>query len=153
MDVLGIIGVAAGSVAIPLAAVSTSTSVVGISQGVSAQQRGGASGGGGGGAEPEKDDPRLAKFNLVVECTDSSSSAKHLVHNKIVVLRGNKLYLDAADASYRIFDDGHPFSGFYLEYPAGNKPLALVSTISRDPPELNWIYADRKGLHLTYGNN
>lgn len=89
MDVIGIIGVAAGSVAIPLAAVSTSTSVVGISQGVGAQQRGGASGGGGG--EPEKDDPRLAKFNLVVECADESSPAKHLVHNKIVVLRQKKV--------------------------------------------------------------
>lgn len=89
MDIIGIIGVAAGSVAIPLAAVSTSTSVVGISQGVSAQQRGGASDGGGG--EPEKDDPRLAKFNLVVECSDESSSAKHLVHNKIVVLRDKKV--------------------------------------------------------------
>jgi len=90
MDVLGILGVAAGSVAIPLAAVSTSTAVVGISQGVSAQQRGA---GGGGGEEADKDDPRVAKFNIVVECTDTQSSARHLVNNKIVVIREGKVRL------------------------------------------------------------
>ncbi|KAF8150249.1 hypothetical protein B0H34DRAFT_667276 [Crassisporium funariophilum] len=62
------------------------------------------------------------------------------------------LYLDALDEKYRIFSDGHAFSGFYLEYPAGKKPLGLVSTISRDPPELNWIYVDRNTLHVKYGN-
>lgn len=64
----------------------------------------------------------------------------------------SQLYLDAPDPEYRIFPDGHPFSGFYIEYPWADKPLALVSTIKPDPPELNWIYADRNGLHLTYGN-
>lgn len=90
MDVLGIIGVAAGSVAIPLAAVSTSTAVVGISQGVSAQQNGGG-GGGGGGGEPDKDDPRVAKFNIITECLEDSSPAKNLVNNKLVVLRNDKV--------------------------------------------------------------
>ncbi|TEB24239.1 hypothetical protein FA13DRAFT_1639037 [Coprinellus micaceus] len=147
MDVLGLIGVAAGSVAIPLAAVSTSTAVVGISQGVSSSQNGG-----GKGEDVDKDDPRVAKFNLVVECLDDFSPARNLVNNKIVVLRNDKLYLDAADANYRIFPEGHPFSGFYIEYPWAEKPLALVSTIKPDPPELNWIYADRNSLHLAYGN-
>lgn len=63
-----------------------------------------------------------------------------------------QLFLDAADLEYRIFSDGHPFSGFYLEYPVGKKPLGLVSTISRDPPELNWIYADDDTLEIKYGN-
>jgi hypothetical protein len=94
MDVIGIIGVAAGSVAIPLSAVSTSTSVVAISQGVSAQQRGAGGGGGGDDAEADKSDPRLAKFNLVAKCepqTSAGSSALKLVHGKIVVLRKGRV--------------------------------------------------------------
>ncbi|KAJ6489039.1 hypothetical protein C8R45DRAFT_901948 [Mycena sanguinolenta] len=143
MEVLGILGVAAGSVAIPLAAVSTATSVAGISQGASAQQAGAQNG--GGGADP-KEDPRLAKFSLRVE------SDSRLVDGKIVVLRKQRLYLDDSDPAHRTFDDGHPFSGFYLEYPVDPKPLGLVSTISKDPPELNWIYVDRKTLDVKYGN-
>ncbi|KAF6759160.1 hypothetical protein DFP72DRAFT_1102381 [Ephemerocybe angulata] len=150
MDIIGIVGVAAGSISIPLAAVATATSVMGISQGVNSSQGGG--GGGGGGGEPDKDDPRVPKFNVYTECAEPSSPAKNLVHNKIVVLREKKLYLDAADPDYRVFSDGHPFSGFYIEYPWAEKPLALVSTIKPDPPELNWIYVDRDSLAVTYGN-
>ncbi|KAF7335420.1 hypothetical protein MVEN_02194900 [Mycena venus] len=144
MDILGVVGVAAGSVAIPLSAVSTATSVAAISQGASAQQAGAQ--GGGGGADP-KDDPRLAKFSLRVNCPDSRA-----VDGKIVVLRKQRLYLDDSDPAHRTFDDGHPFSGFYIEYPVGKKPLGLVSTISKEPPELNWIYADSQTLELKYGN-
>ncbi|KAJ7606314.1 hypothetical protein B0H17DRAFT_1119707 [Mycena rosella] len=143
MEMLGIVGVAAGAVAIPLAAVSTATSVAAISQGTSAQQAGAQ---GGGGAEP-KDDPRLAKFSLRASC---DAAGKHL-DGKIVVLRNRKLYLDDSDPAHRTFDDGHPFSGFYLDYPDA-KALGLVSTISKDPPELNWIYADNDTLELKYGN-
>ncbi|KAJ7200755.1 hypothetical protein GGX14DRAFT_536335 [Mycena pura] len=143
MEILGIIGVAAGSVAIPLSAVSTATSVAAISQGTSAQQAGAQ---GGGGADP-KDDPRLAKFSLRARCP-----AARDLDGKIVVLRNQKLYLDDSDPAHRTFADGHPFSGFYIEYPVGDKPLGLVSTISVDPPELNWVYADADTLELKYGN-
>lgn len=88
MDVLGIVGVAAGSVAIPLAAVSIATAVTGISQGVSASQNGGAS---EQAADP-KDDPRLAKFSLRVSC-EVNSPARKEVHGKIVVLRNRKVCL------------------------------------------------------------
>ena len=84
MDVIGIVGVAAGSVSIPLAAVATSTAVVGISQGVSSQQRAGAREEGA-----DEDDPRLAKFNLLVTSSDPSP-ARNLVMNKTVVLREGK---------------------------------------------------------------
>lgn len=30
--------------------------------------------------------------------------------------------------------------------------MGLVSTISKDPPELNWIYVDSQTLELKYGN-
>jgi hypothetical protein len=66
--------------------------------------------------------------------------------------RYTQLYLDDSDPAHRTFDDGHPFSGFYLDYPVDPKPLGLVSTISKDPPELNWIFADSRTLEVKYGN-
>ncbi|KAJ7118348.1 hypothetical protein C8R44DRAFT_738284 [Mycena epipterygia] len=146
MDILGVVGVAAGSVAIPLSAVSTATSVAAISQGASAQQSGGAQSAG-----DAKDDPRLAKFSLRASCPAAGSGGRNELEGKIVVLRNQKLYLDDSDPAHRTFEDGHPFSGFYIDYPVGNA-LGLVSTISKDPPELNWIYADSGTLELKYGN-
>jgi len=67
-----------------------------------------------------------------------------------VVLRDGKLYLDSTNKPK--YEDGHPFSGFFLEYPTEAKPRGLVSTISKDPPYLNWIYADKNTLELKYGN-
>jgi len=98
-------------------------------------------------------DPRLAKFNLVVSC-DTESSGGDQVHGKQVVLRNGKLYLDDPNPANRRFADGHPFSGFYLEYAFEHKPppMGLVSTISKDPPMLNWIYVDKDTLELKYGN-
>lgn len=91
MDVLGIIGVAAGGVAIPLASASTATSVVGISQSANGQQQQASGGGGGGQAAPDPAaDPRLAKFNIVVFC-DTESSKRDEVNRKTVVLRKNKV--------------------------------------------------------------
>src|ERR1700761_9384456 len=65
-----------------------------------------------------------------------------------------QLYIDNPDPAKRQFADGHPFSGFFLEYPLEEtpKPLALVSTISVDPPVLHWIYVDKNSLELKYGN-
>jgi hypothetical protein len=59
----------------------------------------------------------------------------------------------------------HPFTGFYLDYQPEktksdmferlNRPpkiRGLVSTISDDPPTLNWIYVDRQTRELKYGS-
>jgi hypothetical protein len=59
----------------------------------------------------------------------------------------------------------HPFTGFYLDYQPEktskdmferlNKPpkiRGLVSTISDDPPTLNWIYVDRRTREVKYGS-
>jgi len=54
---------------------------------------------------------------------------------------------------------GHPFAGYYLPYPAnqsgwkaaGFKGEGLVSTISDDPPMLNWIYVDKETHEVKYG--
>jgi hypothetical protein len=61
--------------------------------------------------------------------------------------------LDDPDKTKRQFSDGHPFSGFYLDYaPKKPPPPGLVSTIKPDPPELNWIYVDNNTLEIKYGN-
>lgn len=61
-----------------------------------------------------------------------------------------QLYLDSSTKPR--YPDGHPFSGFFLDYPfADGEPRGLVSTISVDPPELNWIYVDKNTLELKYG--
>jgi hypothetical protein len=91
MDVIGIIGVASGSVAVPLSAASIATSVVAISQGTSAQQQGG--GGGGGGGEPDKNDPRLAKFTLEVRCEDEDPDVRDQLNHKRVILREGRVRL------------------------------------------------------------
>jgi hypothetical protein len=59
----------------------------------------------------------------------------------------------------------HPFTGFYLDYQPEknttdmferlNKPpkiRGLVSTISADPPTLNWIYVDNWTQEVKYGS-
>ncbi|KAI9769884.1 MAG: hypothetical protein M1835_006642 [Candelina submexicana] len=52
----------------------------------------------------------------------------------------------------------HPFAGFYIAYPPLDPETpspqirGLVSTISNDPPMLNWIYADRETGEVRYGN-
>jgi hypothetical protein len=63
----------------------------------------------------------------------------------------HQLYVDDPDPEKQQFPDGHAFSGFY---PVEEKPqpLGLVSTISKDPPVLNWIYVDNVTLELKYGN-
>jgi hypothetical protein len=64
-----------------------------------------------------------------------------------------QLYLDEIDPASRKLSDGHPFAGFYIDYvPKTPPPRGLVSTISQDPPELNWIYADTTTWELKYGN-
>lgn len=44
----------------------------------------------------------------------------------------------------------HPFTGYYLPYPDASYE-GLVSTISEDPPMLNWIYIDKDTYQVKYG--
>ncbi|KAK0211197.1 hypothetical protein DFS33DRAFT_1298124 [Desarmillaria ectypa] len=142
--VLGAIGVAAGSIAIPLPAVSIANSVASLSQGVGAQQQNSESQGDSSSVDP--DDPRLAKFMLRAHCSDEDDSPLGTSRWSC-----GTLYLDDPDPSLRKFEDGHEFSGFYVEYPGKAKPLGLVSTTKNDPPELNWIYTNKDTMALEYG--
>lgn len=48
----------------------------------------------------------------------------------------------------------HTLQGFYVQYPDEEREptLGLVSTVSDDPPMLNWIYVDKYTMELKYGN-
>jgi hypothetical protein len=48
----------------------------------------------------------------------------------------------------------HLFAGYFLPYPDqdwGRKGEGLVSTISDEPPQLNWIYVDQETYEVKYG--
>ena len=49
----------------------------------------------------------------------------------------------------------HMFAGYFLPFPEqnwGRKGEGLVSTVSDDPPQLNWIYVDQDTHEIKYGN-
>ncbi|UPX20186.1 uncharacterized protein EKO05_0010427 [Ascochyta rabiei] len=74
---------------------------------------------------------------------------KELFKDSIVVLREGKLYVQLPSYHGEAL---HPFSGYYLPYPDSNFE-GLVSTISDEPPQLNWIHLDTssKIYQIRYG--
>jgi hypothetical protein len=53
------------------------------------------------------------------------------------------------------FDEaGHLFAGYFLPLPGknwGRNGDGFVTTISDDPPQLNWIYVEKDNYELKYG--
>jgi hypothetical protein len=77
----------------------------------------------------------------------------------MVVLKDNKLYIDTEHSRLGA-NMAHPFSGYYLPIPwIGDKwkkagfrhGEGMVTTISDDPPFLNWVYLDRNTHEVKYG--
>jgi hypothetical protein len=77
----------------------------------------------------------------------------------MVVLKDNKLYIDTEHSRLGA-NMAHPFSGYYLPIPwigdawkkAGFRHgEGMVTTISDDPPFLNWVYLDRNTYEVKYG--
>jgi ribosomal protein L36 len=76
-----------------------------------------------------------------IKCQPSARTPddrKELFKDCRVVLRDGKVYVQLS--SYR-GEQLHPFSGYFLPYPDSDFE-GLVSTISDEPPQLNWIYLD-----------
>ncbi|KAI1374371.1 hypothetical protein F4677DRAFT_447366 [Hypoxylon crocopeplum] len=101
----------------------------------------------------KREEHRARRCNLVVSCVKQSIRSRD-INGRIVVLKDNKLYCttetSAEDGQPASADGGHPFAGYYLPYP--DKPYeGLVSTISDDPPMLNWIYVDKDTYEVKYG--
>ncbi|KAF2194668.1 hypothetical protein K469DRAFT_650598 [Zopfia rhizophila CBS 207.26] len=97
---------------------------------------------------------RGLKTKLFVNCSTASTAGRE-ADGCEVVLSDNKLYLAMPSAEY---PDGraedHPFAGYFLPYPDknwGRQGEGFVSTISDEPPQLNWIYVDRDTHEVKYG--
>lgn len=102
----------------------------------------------------KREEHRSRRCNLIVSCVRPSIRSRD-IDGKIVVLKDNKLYItteasSAEEVQSSSKDYGHPFAGYYLPYP--DKPYeGLVSTISDEPPMLNWIYVDKDTYEVKYG--
>jgi len=127
----------------------------------------------------DDDESRMAKFYLDVFCEANSRKTQE-IHGKRCVVRDDKVscgllvcsvqdrwiedwmvtfylesqvYLDDPIPSKRK-KLSHTVQAFYVEYPdeEREKTRGLVTTISVDPPMLNWIYVDKNTFELKYGN-
>jgi hypothetical protein len=151
----GAIGLAISAASLPMSSVSVPTSaqssaVSAAGMGQTANQQNSSSQENAG---RQEDDPFLKKFHLIARAV---SDDKRGVDGAQVFLREGRLVLGAPATGDSA--DGHPFSGFYVEYPFRkasddvSAPRGLVSTISFDPPNLNWIFVRRDTMTLSYGN-
>ncbi|KAK4964299.1 hypothetical protein LTR66_012361 [Elasticomyces elasticus] len=155
-------------IALPVASSVGIGTVTGVAQGVKAQR------------EANKDAnnaKRMLKFHLDVEV--EPSARKHgrraeEVAGGIVVVRNDKVAHHISSHARGYYKphpppkknkkkQGSPKSqetpnkastSFYLAYPDDARPTTrgLVSTISLDPPMLNWIYIDKSSHQVKYAN-
>ncbi|KAI0977526.1 hypothetical protein F4678DRAFT_468662 [Xylaria arbuscula] len=102
----------------------------------------------------KREEHRARRCNLVVSCVKQSIRSRD-INGKLVVLKDNKLWITTAPPMSQhedseTFENGYPFSGYFLPYP-DTKYEGIVSTISDDPPMLNWIYVDKNTYEVKYG--
>lgn len=72
---------------------------------------------------------------------------KKMFEDSRLVLLDGRLFVQLSTYSG---NPNHPFSGYYLPYPDSNFD-GLVSTVSDNPPQLNWIYLDRRTFQIRHG--
>ncbi|OJD19596.1 hypothetical protein AJ78_00453 [Emergomyces pasteurianus Ep9510] len=128
---------------IGLLTIASIPTVIGVCEGVSEQRKAN---------KRKSDEKRLEKFYLDVFCEANSEEAKRLQGQR-VVLRDSKLYIDSPTRGSCSIPS-HTAEAFYISYPDDEREptLGLVSTVSVDPPMLNWIYVDKDTFELKYGN-
>ncbi|GKT49540.1 uncharacterized protein ColSpa_09721 [Colletotrichum spaethianum] len=115
---------------IGLLAIAAIPTVIGTGQAVSAQKKQNA-------AAKEQ-----AKFSLTT-VLDIDGKEEECP----IVLVDNKLWINHSLAPV----PAHKFSGYYFNYPSEEQYRGLVSTISEDPPMLNWIYVDADTRAMRHG--
>ncbi|KAL1960175.1 hypothetical protein VTO42DRAFT_8718 [Malbranchea cinnamomea] len=128
-----------------LTAVAACPAIVGINETVQHGQR-----------QEAKKRHRGRKMNLVVSCSDPSKKSRD-VNGAYIVLRNHKLYVSTTKDSRHneMGHNGHLFQGYFFKHPEhqwGRGGEGLVSTISNDPPMLNWIYVDKDTYEVKYDN-
>ena len=135
-------------IALPATAATGVSVVTGVAQGVSEQKKQNAD---------AANQTRMLKFHIDVWVDPTSRKGRGTeLNNSIVTLRKDKLWLEPKSPITRLPEDvaHHPFTGFYLAYPDDDRQYTrgLVSTISVDPPMLNWIYIDKDTQEAKYAS-
>lgn len=130
-----------------LAAVAAVPAIVGTTEAVRQGQR-----------QNAREEHRGRKSNLTITLPVRNSYSEQF-DGAMVVLKDNKLYIDTEHSRLGA-NMAHPFSGYYLPIPwIGDKwkkagfrnGEGMVTTISDDPPFLNWVYLDRNTYEVKYG--
>lgn len=134
--------------ALPIATTTGVSVVTGVAQGVSEQKKQNAD---------AANQTRMLKFHVDVWVDPKQRKGRGAeLNNCIVTLRNDKLWVEPKSPITRLPDNvaHHPFTGFYLAYPDDNRSYTrgLVSTVSVDPPMLNWIYIDKDTLEVKHAN-
>ncbi|KAI9798684.1 MAG: hypothetical protein M1833_004673 [Piccolia ochrophora] len=125
-----------------LTAIAACPAIVGTTEAIRHGQRSNA-----------KEKHRGRKSNLVISCESNTPSGR-TVNGGTVVLRDQKLYVAVPPVNGQPDHSGHPFAGYFLPFPEqdwGRKGEGLVSTITVEPPQLNWIYVDEETYEVKYG--
>ncbi|KAF4342907.1 hypothetical protein FBEOM_3119 [Fusarium beomiforme] len=105
-------------------------------------------------SKTKREEHRARRCNLVVSCVKPSIRSRD-INNKLVVLKDSKLYIANEHPLYNHdpknnVSKGYAFSGYFLPFP-DTEYEGLVTTISDDPPFLNWIYIDKNTYEVKYG--
>ncbi|CAK3737343.1 Hypothetical predicted protein [Lecanosticta acicola] len=143
MDVL--FGFAIG---LPIVAGTGISVTTGVAQGVSEQKKVNAD---------ASNQTRMLKFHLDtwVDAQLRKNKGAQL-DNGIVTIHDGKVWVEAKSGITRLPENvnHHPFTGFYLAYPDDERSYTrgLVSTISVDPPMLNWLYVDKDTLEVKHAS-
>lgn len=126
-----------------LAAVAAVPAIIGTTEGVKEGQR-----------QNAREEHRGRKSNLTVTLFKRSFYSQRF-DGAYIVLKDNKFWVDIGGGT-----NLHPFEGYFLPFPGMAevwrergfaKGEGMVTTISRDPPFLNWVYVDRDTHEVKYG--
>lgn len=132
-------------IALPATTATGISVVTGVAQGVSEQKKQNAD---------ASNQVRMLKFHVDIRASGKGRGEE--LDGTIVTLHDDKLWVEPRSPITRLPEDvsHHPFTGFYIAYPDDNRPYTrgLVSTISVDPPMLNWVYIDKDTLELKYAS-
>ncbi|KAI5202223.1 hypothetical protein E4T38_05736 [Aureobasidium subglaciale] len=130
-----------------LTAVAACSAIIGTTEAIKQGQR-----------NNTREEHRGRKSNLTITLPVRNAYSAQF-DGALVVLKNNKLCIDTEHSrlgAHRF----HPFSGYYLPVPwigiawkkAGFRHgEGMVTTISDDPPFLNWVYLDRDTYEVKYG--
>ena len=135
-------------IALPVVSTTGVSVVTGVAQGVQEQKRQNAD---------SSNQVRMLKFHVDIWVDPKLRKGRGAdLNNNIVTLREGKLWVEPKSPITRLPEEvaHHPFTGFYIAYPDDSRPYTrgLVSTISVDPPMLNWIYVDKDTQEVKHAN-